>query len=139
MVEVKVVKKYNPRTKALEPEDHPFDVGVLFANRVTATASGELSLGTFSVSTGKIAIITGVKCASSSADTWFEFRGDITDYTYLATAGENVSLGAPDKPIWTLDEGQSVEVVVLNAQSGVTYSVTIYGRFRDKVFKGLTP
>jgi hypothetical protein len=139
MVEVKVVKKYNPRTRALEPEELPTDVKPLFAARQTATAAGDLNLGSYSVPTGKVGIITGVKYASSSQDTWFSFGGDLTDYAYIAGAGEGMLAGSPDNPVWTLDEGQSVVATVLGAQSGVTYAVVIYGRLRDKVFKGLTP
>ena len=139
MVEVKVVKKYNPRTKALETEEFAYDVTTLFSNKVTAESSGEITLGVYSVPSGKIAIITSVKYASSSGNTWFNFSGDITDYAYLATAGEGILTGSADNPVWTLDENQSVTVTVANAQSGVTYAITLYGRLRNKVFKGLTP
>jgi len=130
MVEVKVVKKYNPRTKALEPEELPTDIKPLFAARKTATAAEDLSMGSYTVPSGKIAIITGVKYSSGSQDTWFQ---------YLAGAGEGMLAGSPDNPVWTLDAGESIVSTVLGAQSGVTYAVVIYGRLRDKVFRGLTP
>jgi len=139
MVEVKVVKKYNPRTKALEPEELPTDIKPLFAARKTATAAEDLSMGSYTVPSGKIAIITGVKYSSGSQDTWFQFSGDISDYAYLAGAGEGMLAGSPDNPVWTLDAGESIVSTVLGAQSGVTYAVVIYGRLRDKVFRGLTP
>lgn len=139
MVKVEVIKKYNPRTRALEPEELPTDVQPLFAVRKTATSAGDLSMGSYTVPTGKIAIITGVKYASGSQDTWFSFGGDLTDFAYLAAAGEGMLAGSPDNPVWTLDAGESVVATVLGAQSGVTYAVVIYGRLRDKAFKGLTP
>jgi len=139
MVEIKAVKKYNPVTKALEGEEFPYDTKPLFANRVTATAAGDIDLGTFSVSSGKIAIVTGVKYAAESQNTWFSIGGDIKDFAYLAAAGEGGVAGSPKNPVWTLDEGQSVSPTVLGAGSGVTYAFVIYGRLRDKAFKGLTP
>jgi len=139
MVEVKVVKKYNPRTRALEPEELPTDVKPLFAVRKTATTAEDLDMGSYTVPSGKIAIVTGVKYSSGSQDTWFSFGGDLTDFAYLAGAGEGMLAGSPDNPVWTLDAGESVVATVLGAQSGVTYAVVIYGRLRDKAFKGLTP
>jgi len=139
VVEVKTVMKYNPRTRALEGEEMPTDVKPLFAARTTAASAGDLTLGTYSVPSGKIAIITGVKYASSSQDTWFSFGGSITDYAYLAAAGEGMIDGSPDNPVWTLDENETVIPVVLGAVSGQTYAVVIYGRLRDKVFRGVTP
>jgi len=137
-MQVKSVK-YNPVTKALEGEEYPYDVKPLFTAKKTATAAGALSMGSYTVPTDKIAIITGVKYASSTVDTWFEFGGGVTDYAYLAPAGEGMLAGGPDNPVWTVDQGNVIDVTVTNAESGATYAVVIYGRLRDRTFKGLTP
>ncbi len=133
------VIKFNPVTKALEGDEYPYDVKPLFSAKKTATASGSLDMGAYTVPTNKIAIITGVKYAATTTDTWFEFSGGVTDYSYLAPAGEGMLAGSPDNPVWTLDQGEVVSCGVANAESGATYAVVVYGRLRDRTFKGLTP
>jgi len=123
----------------LEGEEFPYDAKPLFANRITTTSAGDADLGTYSVPSGKLAIITGVKYASESQNTWFSFGGDLTDFVYLAAAGEGMVAGSPDNPVWTLEGGKSVTTTVLGAGSAVTYSIVLYGRLRDKEFKGVTP
>lgn len=146
MVDVRIVKKYNPRTKGLEPEEHPFDTGPLFTVRKQAESSGELVLGEFKCPNEVIAIITGVKYASTVDNTWFKFEFSGVkeyyakeDYCYLVSAGEGMLVGSPDNPVWTLEEGNKVKIVVMNANENEIYAITIYGRYRSKVFKGLTP
>jgi len=129
---VRVREAFNPITKSFEPETLPYDAKPLFARRQTAPSSGDFTLGTFSVPSGKYAIITAIKYMSDSPDTWFSFGGDIVDFGYLPGAGVDVIEGSPDDPIATLDEGEQITSVVLSASSGSTYAVVIYGILRDK-------
>ena len=85
--------KWNPLTNALEYDVMPFDVKPLTTGRKTSTSAGDLSLGTYSVPSGKYAIITGIKFMAESQNTWFSIGGDASDLHYLPAKGTDVLAG----------------------------------------------
>jgi len=126
------VRKWNPKTNAWELEVLPYDVKPIFVSRKTATANGPLDMGTYSVTSGKFAVITGIKFISETVETWFSIGGAVSDYHYMPAKGVDMLTGTAEDPVFTLDEGESVNFGVMNALSGVTYGIIIYGCEREK-------
>jgi len=126
------VRKFNPKVKSWDLEVLPYDAKTLAVMKETATANGELALGSYSAPSGKFAIITGIKMIAESADTWFSFGGDYQDVHYLPAKGVDMITGSSDDPVTVLDSGESIVPTVSNAVSGITYAVVLYGAERDK-------
>lgn len=131
MVEVKRIEKYNPVSKAHEPEIFPFDVRQRYAQRTTATADGDLDLGSYSVASGKYTPTTAIRFIAD-IEAWLSIGGAITDYIYVPGGGEGAIEGSIKDPILTLDEGESITFTALNASSGQTYGIVMYGAEREK-------